>query len=113
MRMMLAFVAGLKAADAHEARTRGVASLCLKAADAHDARFRVSWRGSRQLMLMMLGLVGWLHFARRLLMRMMLAFVAGLKAADAHDARSRGVASLCPKAADAHDARFRGGAQGS
>ena len=64
-------------------------------------------------MLMMLALVGRLHFARRLLMHMLLAFVAGLKAADAHDAFSRGAASLCPKAADAHDARVRGGAQGS
>ena len=39
MRMMLALVAGLKAADAHDARSRGVASLArrlLMAADAHD-----------------------------------------------------------------------------
>ena len=46
MRMLLAFVAGLKAADAHDARSRGAASLCPKAADAHDARFRGGAQGS-------------------------------------------------------------------
>ena len=44
MRMMLAFVAGLKAADTHDARSRGVASCA---------------RGL--LMLVMLAIVGWLH----------------------------------------------------
>ena len=58
MGMLLAVVAGLKAADAHDARSRGVASLARRLL---MRMMLASWRGSGQLMLMMLALVGWLH----------------------------------------------------